>query len=157
MAGQARVRVSLSSGELEVEGDEEFVQQYEEAIATLIGRLEKAQPVGPIAKAAGDPSPAAPSPPAAEQREFGELLHALPNNASGPDRMLLAGSFAQLASGDNTFSTGEANQLLLGQGVKLANPSQALKNAIAAKRVFKVGKRYRVSKTGEEHLKSLVG
>jgi hypothetical protein len=94
---------------------------------------------------------------AGEQQEFGEVLHSLPNSATGPDRMLLAGSYAQLASADNTFSTGEANQLLLGQGVKLSNPSQALKNAIAAKRVFKVGKRYRVSKSGEEHLKSLTG
>jgi hypothetical protein len=93
----------------------------------------------------------------AEKREFGEVLHALPNKASGPDQMLVAGWYAQDGSTDNTFSTGEANQLLLGQSVKIANPSQSLKNAIAAKRVFKVGSRYRVSKIGEQHLHSLIG
>jgi hypothetical protein len=157
VAGQARVRISLSAGDLEVEGTEEFVRQYAESIRTLIDRLEEL-PIQPAAQppAVAAPAPVAPTAQAAEQREFGEVLHSLPNNASGPDRILLAGSYAQLASADNTFSTGEANQLLLGQGVKLSNPSQALKNTIAAKRVFKVGKRYRVSKTGEEHLRSLV-
>lgn len=159
MAEQARVRISLSAGDLEVEGTEEFVAQYADAIQTLIDRIEEqpSQSLGPRPEAATGAKPAATSAPAAEQREFGEVLHSLPSNASGSDRILVAGSYAQLASGDNTFSTGEANQLLLGQGVKLSNPSQALKNAIAAKRVFKVGKRYRVSKTGEEHLRSLIG
>lgn len=160
MTDQARVRISLSTGDLEVEGTEDFVRQYSDSISTLIGRLEELpiQRVSPPAEAVGSSTPAAAKPAsAAEQREFGEVLHSLPSNASGSDRILVAGSYSQLASGDNTFSTGEANQLLLGQGVKLSNPSQALKNAIASKRVFKVGKRYRVSNTGEEHLKSLIG
>jgi hypothetical protein len=158
VAEQARVRISLSAGDLEVEGTEDFVKQYADSIRTLINRLEELpnRQVVPPTEAPGGPAPAAAAAPAAEQREFGEVLHSLPSNASGSDRILVAGWYAQLASGDNTFSTGEANQLLLGQGVKLSNPSQALKNAIAAKRVFKVGKRYRVSKTGEEHLKSLI-
>lgn len=159
MAEQARVRISLSAGDLEVEGTEDFVRQYADSIRTLIDRLEElpVQRVGAQREAFDTPAPSASTASAAEQREFGEVLHSLPNDASGPDRMLLAGSYVQLASADNTFSTGEANQLLLGQGVKLSNPSQALKNAIVAKRVFKVGKRYRISKTGDEHLKSLVG
>lgn len=161
VAEQARVRISLSAGDLEVEGTEDFVRQYADSIRTLIDRLEELpipiQGTAARGEAVGTPAPSAPTASAAEQREFGEVLHSLPNSASGQDRMLLAGSYAQLASADNTFSTGEANQLLLGQGVKLSNPSQALKNAIASKRVFKVGKRYRVAKTGEEHLKSLVG
>jgi hypothetical protein len=159
VAEQARIRISLSAGELEVNGTQEFVAQYENAIRSLIGRLENE----PIRPAVSSPDPTtgsgsrSASPQPDEKREFGEVLHALPSNASGPDRILVAGSYAQLASGDNTFSTGEANQLLLGQGVKLSNASQALKNAIAAKRVFKVGGRYRVSKIGEEHLKTLIG
>lgn len=159
MAEQARVRISLSAGDLEVEGTEDFVRQYAEPIRALIDRLEElpVQRVAAQREAVESPAPSASTASATEQREFGEVLHSLPNNASGADRMLLAGSYAQLGSPDNTFSTGEANQLLLGQGVKLSNPSQALKGAIATKRVFKVGKRYRISKTGEEHLKSLVG
>lgn len=159
MADQARVRISLSTGDLEVEGTEDFVRQYSDSISTLISQLEELpiQRVSPPAEAVGSSTPATATASGPEQREFGEVLHSLPGSASGADRILIAGSYAQLGSGDNTFSTGEANQLLLGQGVKLSNPSQALKNAIASKRVFKVGKRYRVSKTGEEHLKSLIG
>jgi hypothetical protein len=159
VAEQARVRISLTAGDLEVEGTEDFVRQYADSIRTLISRLEESpiQPLTSQKEASGGPASAPAAAPAAEKREFGEVLHSLPSSASGSDRILVAGRYAQPASGDNTFSTGEANQLLLGQGVKLSNPSQALKNAISAKRVFKVGKRYRVSNTGEEHLKSLIG
>lgn len=156
MAEQARIRISLSAGDLEIQGSEDFVRQYADSVRTLITRLEEL----PVQNVRAQTQAAPGAPPAAtafsgEQREFGEVLHLLPSSASGSDQIVLAGSYAQPASADNTFSTGEANQLLLGQGVKLSNPSQALKSAITAKRVFKVGKRYRVSKAGEEQLKSL--
>ena len=153
---QAHIRISLTAGDLELEGSEEFVAQYGDAIQGLLGRLR--QPAAP-GKPGGTGVATTPviDPPAGEEpREFGEVLHALPNSASGADQILIAGSYAQQSSTENSFSTGEANQLLLGQGVKLSNPSQSLKNCIAAKRVFKVGSRYRISKTGEEHLKALI-
>jgi hypothetical protein len=72
--------------------------------------------------------------------------------------MLLAGAFAQSASDDNAFTTGEANQLLIEQGIKVGNPSQCMTNNLKAKRVFKVpGNKYRVSKQGHEHLQKLGG
>jgi len=159
MAGEARVRISLGSGDLEVEGTEEFVAQYDDAIQAMIGRL-KEQPVQAAAGAAAPafaPAAHGAAAPDIAGREFGEVLHALSTNASGSDQMLVAGWYVQLGSADATFSTGAANQLLLGQGIKLSNPSQSLKNAIAAKRVFKVGKGYKVSKSGEEYLKTLIG
>jgi len=159
MAEQSRIRISLTAGELEVEGTEAFVAQYADAIEGLIGRLETqplptatSQPVAGPASAAGT-SKSMPT----ELPEFGELLHGLPSNVSGPDRIVVAGWYVQQTNSENTFSTGEANQLLIGQGIKLSNPSQALKNAIAAKRVFKVGNRYRVSKAGEDHIKPFLG
>jgi hypothetical protein len=158
MAEQARVRISVGTGELEVAGTELFVAQYDEAVQALIGRLRE-QPIQPPS-AGTDPgaNSAAGSRGSLDiaSREFGEILHALPSNASGSDQILVAGWYYQQASADNTFSTGNANQLLLGQGIKLSNPSQSLKNAIAAKRVFKVGKGYKISKTGEEHLRTLI-
>jgi hypothetical protein len=160
MSEDTRVRISLNAGDLEVQGSEAFVGQYASAIQELIARLKDGQAhQGSREGGAGraGAGPAAGGAPALGRREFGEVLHGLPNKVTGPDQILIAGAFAQEASGDNTFSTGEANQLLIGQGVKLSNPSQALKNAIAAKRVFKVGARYRVSKTGEQHLQSLIG
>jgi hypothetical protein len=78
----------------------------------------------------------------------------LAKNASQSDKILLAGSFAAQGTGDKTFSTSEASALLVEQGIKLSNPSQSLKNNLAAKRVFKQGNRFRVSKIGEDHLKT---
>jgi hypothetical protein len=147
----------LGAGDLEVEGSEQFVAQYQSALSELIDRLKSQPRPAAGGETAGRSSPASTVSEAGEPREFGEVLHSLPNGASGSDKILLAGSYVQRTDSNNSFSTGEANQLLLGQGVKLSNPSQALKNAIEAKRAFKVGSRYRVSKVGEDHLKSLTG
>lgn len=159
MAEQARVRISLSAGDLEVEGSEDFVAKYDGAIQTLITRLQE-QPV-PSPVGHGDAGASAGAGGSASTgitgKEFGEVLHALPSTASGTDQILLAGWYVQQASADGTFSTSAANQLLVGQGIKLSNPSQGLKNSISAKRVFKVGKGYKVSKTGEDYLKTLIG
>jgi hypothetical protein len=155
MTQEARIRVSLSAGDLEVQGSEAFVERYGDAIQDLLVRLKDHR--APQAATQAPRGAGSKEETTAEKREFGEVLHALPNKVSGSDQMLVAGWYAQDASADSTFSTGDANQLLLGQGVKIANPSQSLKNSIAAKRVFKVGSRYRVSKTGEQHLQSLIG
>src|SRR2546423_1252108 len=126
MAEQTRIRISLTAGELEVEGPETFVVQYAESIDALIARLE-AQPV----RAATSQPPAVPAPAGgaskpvpAELPEFGEVLHGLPTSVSGSDQILVAGWYVQQTNSENTFSTGEANQLLVGQGIKLSNPSQ---------------------------------
>lgn len=69
---------------------------------------------------------------------------------------MLAGLYAQRQSADGTFTTGNANTLLVEQGVKLSNASQAMKGNADAKRAFRVAKRnWKVSKAGEEHLGSL--
>jgi hypothetical protein len=71
--------------------------------------------------------------------------------------MLLAGYFAQLRSGDQSFGTGEANTLLTDQGIKVGNPSQCVKQNLVAKRVFRHQRRYRVSQTGLDQLRQLLG
>jgi hypothetical protein len=159
VTGEGRIRISLAAGELEVEGTNEFVAQYQDAIQTMLERLETRDLAAVLTTA---PSAAA-APPGGSTRtiaaaeEFGEVLASLPDRASGTDKMLVAGWFVQKSHPDATFSTGEAGQLLVGQGEKLANPSQSLKNNLAAKKVFKVGSRYKVSRMGEDHLRTLLG
>src|SRR5215210_2295421 len=131
MADQARIRVSLTTGDLEVEGSEAFVAKYAEPIDELIGRLREGRLQAPAAPTGDSPTPT-PMATGSHPEEFGEALHGLPNSATGTDQILLAGLYAQQESADSTFSTGEANQLLVGQGIKLTNPSQSLKNGIAA-------------------------
>ena len=160
----ARLRVNLTQGEFEVEGDEDFVRAYAERIEALLTRLGPA-----AADAAPDPPPAASPPPtvapaaavAAEpagEPPFGEWLQGLPRNATDVDRMLLAGLHLQRRAADRAFTTADANRLLLEHGVKLGNPSQSVKQNLVAKRAFAVQRgRYRVARDGLGHLEQLTG
>ena len=85
---------------------------------------------------------------------FGEVLHTL-SSKSGTDQILLAGHYVAKSSADGTFSTVDAHKLLIEQGVKLSNASQSMKNNTSAKRAFKVGNRFKVAKSGLDHLKTL--
>ena len=153
---RARLRINLSQREFEVEGSEGFVSAYAERFDAWLGRLSE-----PLESA---PAPeTAPQPPATKLRAtpsaqtFGELLHQLPRAASDVDRMLTAGYFAYLRSADKSFSTGEANALLTEQGIKVGNPSQCVRQNLVAKRVFKHLGRYRVSQSGLDYLRQMLG
>jgi hypothetical protein len=149
----ARLRINLSQREFEVEGSEAFVNAY-------AGRFE-----GWLARFDRTTEPASPTPephaeliaPQISADSFGELLHRLPRAASDVDRIMLAGYFSYLRSADKSFSTGEANTLLTEQGVKVGNPSQCVRQNLSAKRVFKHQGRYRVSHTGIDYLRQLLG
>ena len=150
-----RIRLSIGTHEVDIEGSEQFIAEHKSLVTDMLCRLPKeAASVGepPAAEAAPSVHPVR----SLSELDFGEVLFMLPDTASGTDKVLLAGKFAQLMSDNSTFDTREANQLLLGQGVKLANPSQSLKNNLKAKRVFKFEGRYRVSRDGETHIESVV-
>jgi hypothetical protein len=46
--------------------------------------------------------------------------------------------------------------MLIEQGIKLSNPSQSMADNLKAKRVFKVGKNWKISKSGEDYLRTLL-
>jgi hypothetical protein len=146
---RAKLRINLAQREFEVEGSEEFVRAYAERIDGWLGQLDVT--ANPAVATASTP----PAPPVA--RTFGELHQHLPRAATDVDRILLAGHFVQGRNADRSFATGEANALLTEQGVKVGNPSQCVKQNLVAKRVFKHQGRYRVSQTGVDHLRQLVG
>ena len=154
---RARLRINLSQREFEVEGSESFVSAYAERFDAWLAGMSEAFEPAPLPAPA--PEPIAPSPraPAAPAQSFGELLHRLPRAASDVDRILTAGYFAHQRSADRSFSTGEANALLTEQGVKVGNPSQCVRQNLIAKRVFKHLGRYRVSQTGLDHLRQMLG
>ncbi len=162
---RTRLKINLSAGEFEVEGSEAFVERYVERIDALFAKLADGKSTAP---ALADPSPtsagATVSPnqavngaAAAAPAHIGEWLEHMPRSATDVDRMLLAGYFAQLRSGDQSFGTGEAATLLTDQGIKVGNPSQCVKQNLVAKRVFKHQRRYRVSQTGHDQLRQLLG
>jgi hypothetical protein len=153
---RARLRINLAQREFEVEGSETFVRAYASRFETLLKRIdgegEADMEPTPPAPLQGVPVQRPPSP-----STFGELLHHLPRAASDVDRILVAGHYVQGRSHDMSFSTGEANALLTDQGVKVGNPSQCVKQNLIAKRVFKHQGRYRISQTGADHLRQILG
>lgn len=152
MDQRARIRINLAQRELEVEGSETFVASYAERLEALLDGLEaetapSVAPTLPLGPARADPSGG-----------FGALVQHLPKSSTDVDRMLAAGWFAQGRSGDNAFSTGDANKLLAEQGIKIGNPSQCVKQNLLAKRVFVVQRgRYRIAQQGLEHLRQTLG
>lgn len=163
---RTRLKINLSAGEFEVEGSEAFVERYAERIDALFAGLvngKSAEPAlaGPSSTSASttvSPSRAVNGAAAATApSHIGEWLEHMPRSATDVDRMLLAGYFAQVRSGDQSFGTGEAALLLTDQGIKVGNPSQCVKQNLVAKRVFKHQRRYRVSQTGHDQLRQLLG
>ncbi len=156
MNGQrTRLRINLSQREFEVEGSEAFVKAYVERFEAWLTAFD--QPADPVRVSPPPSSPTEPEPLRLDAQSFGELLHHLPRAASDVDRILLAGYFAYARNADKSFSTGEANTLLTDQGVKVGNPSQCVRQNLLAKRVFKHQRRYRVSQTGVDYLRQLLG
>jgi hypothetical protein len=151
---RARLRVNLAQSEFEVEGSEAFVRTYAERFDALLDRLgHRPQPDNPPTGRTQSPVPPTLS---IDATSLGELLHRLPRSATDVDRILLAGHVAQSRAADNAFSTGEANELLTEQGVKVGNPSQSVKQNLIARRVFRHQRRYRVSQIGLDHLAQLL-
>lgn len=156
----ARIRISLSTGELEIEGSVSFVSQYAESIEVVLERLRTEGPSAPIAArtatraADASPSVSTVSTSAGGLEPFGQVLHSLASK-TGTDQILLAGYYVGSVNSDGTFATNEAHKLLIEQGVKLSNASQSLKNNLTSKRVFKVGTRFKVAKSGVDYLKTV--
>lgn len=152
-----RIRVAAGACELELAGTEDFIKSHSAAIATMLERIDRAHVGATVPDTSrSEPQPVAPRPSVQSDMEFGEVLQLLPRDASGTDQVLLAGRFAQLEGDDDAFSTRDANRMLMEQGVKLANPSQSLRNNLTQKRVFKVGKRFRVSADGHRYLEGIL-
>ena len=160
---RTRLKINLSQGEFEVEGSEAFVERYAARIDALFEGLQSTASfeTTPILSSSA-PSPQ-PKPtngatnPDSIPDHLGEWLEHMPRSATDVDRMLLSGYYAQRRSGDQCFGTGEANALLTDQGIKVGNPSQCVKQNLVAKRVFKHHRRYRVSQTGLDQLRQLLG
>lgn len=151
MEDRARLRINLQTREFEVEGSESFVVRYAERIEELLTALELPREA---AGNSGGSEPATPTP----LGSFGEFLQRVPGSATETDKILAAGFFVQQQAADDAFSTSEASRKLTDHGVKVGNPSQCVRQSLAAKRVFMVQRgRYRVSQGGRTHLRRLLG
>jgi hypothetical protein len=87
---------------------------------------------------------------------FGEFYSEFRSDVTDIDKVLIAGAFIQGKESDRTFTTKAANQLLLGQGIKVTNASENVRRLLQTKRAFVVSDgKFRVSASGFEYLKTL--
>jgi hypothetical protein len=162
MSDGLEISVNFTTREFSVSGPNESVEKWTERFLDLLDRSPSAhsevhtEAGGPAAGPATSPA-ASPVAELSDMPEtFGEYLHNFGKDVSHNDHVLIAGHFAQAKSGDNSFATGDVNDLLVEQGIRLPNPSNAVKRNVDARRVFAIGpRRFRVSRNGIEHLWTL--
>jgi hypothetical protein len=147
-----RCRINFSTRELEVAGSNQEVAEWWERLDPILKEFRQPQSTSPkmgngiSGGSSGDP----PLPDA-----FGEYFYEFPSSMTDVEKILAAAYFVQRNESDSTFKTGQASKLLSENGIKLVNPSQCVKQNMEKKHVFAHNGKYRVSKTGIDHLKEL--
>lgn len=172
MTDLAKVRINLSSGEIEIQGSEEFVERQLENLETIIETVGFLAPTDEENNLTEDEQIEKETQEEVEKSStgtddlsvpdnFGEWLHKFPRELSENDLALLTGYYVQRNSEDSDFKTLDVNKHLKEQGIKLSNTSRAAQRLAEAKQTFVTRKKgrmafYRVSRDGKVHLKSLL-
>ncbi|MEO5535261.1 MAG: hypothetical protein ABIR17_09040 [Pseudolysinimonas sp.] len=151
------VHIQVADKAITVSGDQNLLDAYSPELDFMRVLLRGSNTHQSQPSTSSTSAPGSVAQNALESADFGELMIGLPNSVTGTDQMLVAGLFAQRQSADNTFTTKDASSLLLEQGYKVGNPSQSMTNNLKAKRVFKVGTSYRVSRAGIDYVTQLFG
>jgi|SRR5690625_2730769 len=161
----AKIKINITTGEIEISGSEEFVTSHINNVDELISLFPKikSRVNHNVADntSAETPSEAIPSSSEQDTPElFGEWFHSFEEDLSETDQALIAGYFIQQQSEENEFKTREVTDLLKEHGIVLSNTSLSLSRLKDKKSIFqtrKIGKTkyYRVSRTGESELEEL--
>jgi hypothetical protein len=161
MSETAKFRLNLQTGEIEIEGSEDFVERQInglEALLELIGPVD--DPADEFEEETGGDGENPPKNGDGMPTTFGEYLHSFKSDINDLEKALVTARFVQHESATNDFKTSEVNKSLKDHGIKLSNPSVSLKRLIQKKYLFqtrKVGKLIymRVSTDGQKYLESL--
>ncbi len=171
-----RVKINLKTGEVEFKGSENFVQNQMDNLDTIIDLLSsdailpatEANQGSEIDRTAIDEEINEPEDVINDTSafqvpsSFGEWLHKFKDTINDLEKALVTAYFVQHQSEKNDFKTLEVNNALREHGIKLSNPSQALKKLEAKKYLFQTRKEgpkirfMRVSQDGLSHLKTLL-
>jgi hypothetical protein len=160
-----KIKISLSSREVEFEGDLELIKNnFGEHLEDYLKAIKKeGEAIKEKQKQSVDISGKANNQNGKENSShlnadsFGEFFSKFPRTLSNVDKMLLASYYLQITTEEKSFNVKDANSLLIEQGVSLSNAGVFNKHNIASKRVFKLsGKNFRVSDTGMDYIKSLI-
>lgn len=165
----ARIKISVVSGEIEIEGTESFVSEQINNLEKLVGYFkvkntkEKiiSDPISTVIEVPQENSQVNETNKFPDN--FGEWFHKYPKGLIEDDIVLLTGLYIQNnESENNSFKTRPINKTLLEQGVKISNTSASLTNLKKKKLIIQVGKdgslkSYRISTDGKKHIDELLG
>ena len=170
----ARARINFKTGEVELEGSEQFVQGQLaniDAIADYIALLStnnsldeesivEQEEIAAVAEEEQEKLASTSERELQVPNTFGEWLHGFRDDINDLEKALITAYYVQKQSPQNDFKTSEVNKFLQDHGVKLSNPSNSLTRLAEKKLLFQTRKNgklkyMRVSSDGVNHLKSL--
>ena len=155
-----RLRINLSSREIEWEGSEDFIDKYEQHILDFIesikdkegATLEK-QPSFDMqisnVKLDNNTGNLLPS-------SFGEFYSKFPRNISVTDKILIAAYYFQETVPEKLFTPKDASDLLKEQSVPITNANAFVKSLLVANKIFKNSGKYKLSEKGVDNVMQLM-
>jgi len=167
---QAKIRINLPEGEIEIEGSETFVEKHIGKLEKYFNSFKEKKPqLSPHEQEAGIPPIVSADDVAIKQpiitsvnkekllTTFGEWIHKLPSDASDVTKVIFAGYYCQKQSENNEFNSSSVNKLLKDHGIKISNTSARIKDLLTAKKIFQVEKvgrftEFRLSRESEEEI-----
>lgn len=177
MEGQTKLYINIKTGEVSIEGSEDFVSLQMENLEDIVSLIQT-EPTTSLSPAQNEVSiidsedseddaledafiAEKPAGTLVVPDVFGEWLHMFKDDINGQDKALITAYYVQQDSEGNDFKTSQVNKSLKDHGVKLANAATTLKQIEKKKLIFqtrKVGRLSfkRVSQDGIKHLKSLL-
>jgi hypothetical protein len=174
MENHTKLYINIKSGEVSIEGSEDFVAKQMANLADIVSLIQIEPSADDNAQGDTDISEedvAAEVEAAIVQSSsangelavpdvFGQWLQMFKDDINDQDKALITAYYVQQDSEGNDFKTSQINKSLKDHGIKLANTSQTLKQIERKKLIFqtrKVGKLAfkRVSADGVRHLKAL--
>jgi len=171
-----KVKINLKTGEIEFEGSEKFVQGQMDNLDVILDLLSsdhasEEQDLSNYDEGSNNndmndnedgTGNAAASSTLSVPDSFGEWMHKFKDGINDIEKALVTAYYVQNEAPKNDFKTHEVNKSLRDHGIKLSNPSRALKLLEGKKYLFQTRKEgpkirfMRVSQDGLSHLKTLL-
>lgn len=166
MENSAVFRINVQSGEIELQGSEEFVErqiQHLQDILDLVAEFvdEQQDENGSIpATALVEDISASATMDNDVPESFLEWFYEFPKGVSEQDKALITGYFLQHNSTENRFLSSQVPKLLRENGIPIKNSNIHLQRLAKKRLVIPVGRRgkstfYRVTQEGQEYLRKI--
>jgi len=149
---QLKIRINLTSKELDVEGNAKDIVPIFEKYLKLLSNVSKCADSNDFDKQTKGAFSSGKDLP----DTFGEYHHLFQDKLTSADSMLIAGHYISQQENKDSFTTSEASKLLKEQGIAPSNPADAVRKLKNKKMVIMIKKGvFRVSPTGKTRLSEI--